>query len=94
MMTDTYHLWEVLDNSELGVYTDTEEAVKHVGRLLSFFGPQNCHGRFVLTESPTKDGKAKIVYHAEQLWRRGLVYFDKSIWEARTRKQPGRWATY
>lgn len=88
-----YFLVDNIDKNSILEVDDPEDAVLYFGGLLSFFPREYFFDRFYLIEQPLKSGKAKIVYHPNELISRGMVYFDPKVYEKRVAsKALGKWA--
>lgn len=81
------YLWDQMTKELIGQYNEKEDAVKAVGGILSLLGEHFTRGRFVATLAPTKKGEAEIVYQPDELFRRSLVYVDRSVYERSTHKR-------
>lgn len=81
------YLWDQTTKEVVGQYQEKEDAVKAVGGIVSLLGELFVRGRFIATLAPTKKGVAEIVYQPDELFRRSLVYVDRSVYERSTHKR-------
>ncbi len=79
------HLYDVIDNKLVGEYNSAEDAVKHVGVVMTLFGSDMARTRFVVTDPPKnrKSKTVKTIYTAQETWQRALVYFSPKFFERR-----------
>lgn len=82
-------LWDTIDNTLVGEYTDPETALKAVGAAMSLLGIEACKQRFTLTAKPKKSGKADVIMGPDALVKQGIVYYDKDVYAQRTRRKRG-----
>lgn len=81
------YLWDRETKQLIGSYHEREDAVKAMGGIISLFGENWSRGRFILTKKPSKQMVAEIVYQPYELFQRGLVYLDRTVYERSTHKR-------
>jgi hypothetical protein len=81
-----YILIDQIDGIRVGEYQDTETPVQIVGGLMTIHGHRMADKRYMLTEKPNRKSMARIVYQPDEMYRRAIVYFNRTANEKRKKK--------
>jgi hypothetical protein len=81
------YLWDVRRRALVGVCQSLDEAARLVGAAMSLMGRELALTRFLLTQDSSVTAKAKVIADPHELYSRGLVYYNQSVYNTRLERK-------